>query len=59
MRFPRIFGNWGHLKIPEIRRSDHQFTLGGIRELSGYANERFRGNQVALGGPIYYPRNGS
>jgi NTE family protein len=31
-----------------------QFTLGGFQELSGYANEQFRGNQVAFGGLIYY-----
>ncbi len=31
-----------------------QFTLGGFQELSGYAYEQFRGNQVAYGGLIYY-----
>lgn len=31
-----------------------QFTLGGFQELSGYANEQFRGNQLAFGGLIYY-----
>jgi NTE family protein len=31
-----------------------QFALGGFQELSGYANEQFRGNQVAFGGLIYY-----
>lgn len=31
-----------------------QFTLGGFQELSGYANQQFRGNQVAFGGLIYY-----
>lgn len=31
-----------------------QFPLGGFQELSGYANEQFRGNQVAFGGLIYY-----
>lgn len=31
-----------------------QFTLGGFLELSGYADEQFRGNQVAFGELIYY-----
>jgi len=31
-----------------------QFTLGGFQELSGYANEQFRGNEVAFGELIYY-----
>jgi NTE family protein len=33
-----------------------QFALGGFQKLSGYANEQFRGNQVAFGGLIYYRR---
>jgi NTE family protein len=33
-----------------------QFTLGGFQELSGYANEQFRGNQVAFGELIYSRR---
>lgn len=31
-----------------------QFALGGFQELSGYANEQFRGNQIAFGGLFYY-----
>jgi NTE family protein len=31
-----------------------QFALGGFQELSGYANEQFRGNEVAFGELIYY-----
>ncbi|MEA3275165.1 MAG: patatin-like phospholipase family protein [Pseudomonadota bacterium] len=31
-----------------------QFPLGGFQDLSGYANEQFRGNQVAFGALIYY-----
>jgi NTE family protein len=31
-----------------------QFALGGFQRLSGYANEQFRANQVALGGLVYY-----
>ena len=31
-----------------------QFALGGFQELSGYANDQFRGNQVAFGELIYY-----
>ena len=31
-----------------------QFHLGGLHQLSGYANERFRGNQMAFGALIYY-----
>ena len=32
----------------------NQFPLGGFLHLSGYANEQFRGNQVAFGSLIYY-----
>ncbi len=33
-----------------------QFALGGFLNLSGYANEQFRGNQIAFGELIYYRR---
>jgi NTE family protein len=31
-----------------------QFPLGGFLELSGYANEQFRGNEYAFGSVVYY-----
>jgi len=31
-----------------------QFALGGFLNLAGYANEQFRGNQLAFGGLIYH-----
>ncbi|MCG6860958.1 MAG: patatin-like phospholipase family protein [Chromatiaceae bacterium] len=31
-----------------------QFALGGFQDLSGYANEQFRGNQLAFGALVYY-----
>ncbi len=33
-----------------------QFTLGGFLKLSGYANEQFRGNQLAQASLVYYRR---
>ncbi len=34
----------------------NQFPLGGFLKLSGYANERFRGNDMAFGSIVYYNR---
>ncbi|NEV61799.1 patatin-like phospholipase family protein [Thiorhodococcus minor] len=31
-----------------------QFPLGGFLKLSGYANEQFRGNEMAFGSLVYY-----
>jgi NTE family protein len=50
----------GRLRLGSSVGSDmpyyDQFTLGGFLDLSGYANEQFRGNQLAFGGLIYYHR---
>jgi NTE family protein len=50
----------GRLRLGSSIGSDmpyyDQFTLGGFLDLSGYANEQFRGNQLAFGGLIYYHR---
>ncbi len=70
VRYNRLSGNWtgaksfgkntlvGRARLGSSFGSDmpyyDQFTLGGFQDLSGYANEQFRGNQVAFGGLIYY-----
>ena len=48
----------GHARLGASSGSDmpyyDQFSMGGFLELSGYANEQFRGNQLAFGSLIYY-----
>jgi NTE family protein len=68
--YNRLYGNWTgaksigkHTLVGRARLGSSfggdmpyydQFTLGGFQDLSGYANEQFRGNQLAFGGLIYY-----